>query len=39
VQIPYSVTKYTSVRLTLRQPDERIGGTFYLYSQEINLSP
>ena len=39
VQIPYSVTEYTSVRLTLRQPDERIGGTFYLSSQEINLNP
>jgi hypothetical protein len=37
--IPYKVTKYTSARLVIRQSDDRIPGPFYLYSQEIFLSP
>lgn len=39
VDIPYSVSFYTSVLLTISQPDERIGGTMYLYSQELSLNP
>jgi hypothetical protein len=39
VDVPYNVTKYTPVLLTVRQPDDRIQGTMYLYSQEIFLSP
>jgi len=37
--IPYKVTKYTSARFVIRQSDDRIPGSFYLYSQEIFLSP
>ncbi len=39
VDIPYSVTTYTPVLLTVYQNDDRIGGTMYLYSQEIYLNP
>ncbi len=39
VTLTYSVSEYTPVLLTISQPDERIGGTMYLYSQEINLNP
>jgi hypothetical protein len=37
--IPYKVTRYTPVRLVIRQSDDRIPGPFYLFSQEIFLSP
>jgi hypothetical protein len=37
--VPYQVTKYTPVRLVIRQSDDRIPGPFYLYSQEIFLNP
>lgn len=37
--LAYSVSEYTPVLLTVSQPDDRIGGTMYLYSQEINLNP
>jgi hypothetical protein len=37
--IPYNVAEPTVARLTIRQDDERIGGLFYLYSQEILLNP
>ena len=37
--IPYQVTQYTPVRLVIRQSDDRIPGLFYLYSQELFLSP
>lgn len=39
VTLTYSVSEYTPVLLTVSQPDDRIGGTMYLYSQEINLNP
>jgi hypothetical protein len=39
VDIPYSVTTYNPVLLTVSQNDDRIGGTMYLYSQEIYLNP
>lgn len=39
VDILYSVSTFTPVLLTVRQADERITGTMYLYSQEINLNP
>ncbi len=38
-ELPYSIAEPVSVRLTVRQPDGRIGGTMYLYSQEIILTP
>ena len=37
--IPYQVKAYTPVRLVIRQSDDRIPGPFYLYSQELYLSP
>ena len=37
--ISYNITAATWVRLTLRQSDERIGGTMYLYSREVYLNP
>ena len=37
--IPYQVIQYTPVRLVIRQSDDRIPGLFYLYSQELFLSP
>jgi hypothetical protein len=37
--LPYSITRGTSARLTIYQPDERIPGTMYLYSQEVFLNP
>ena len=37
--IPYQVKAYTPVRLVIRQSDDRIPGSFYLYSQELYLSP
>lgn len=39
VDVPYSVSTGTWARLTVRQPDDRISGTMYLYSQEILLNP
>jgi hypothetical protein len=38
-ELAYSVSKFTPVLLAVSQPDDRIGGTMYLYSQEINLNP
>jgi len=37
--ISYSIPAGTWVRLTIRQSDERIGGTMYLYSREVYLNP
>ena len=37
--IPYKVTEPTLARLTIRQDDDRIGGLFYVYSQEVLLNP
>ncbi len=39
VEIPYIVTRSTPVLLTVRQADDRIPGTLYLYTQEITLNP
>jgi len=38
-EISYSLPTAAWVRLTLRQSDERIGGTMYLYSREVYLNP
>jgi len=38
-KIIYTISAATWVRLTLRQSDERIGGTMYLYSREVYLNP
>lgn len=37
--IPYKISEPVSARLTIRQNDDRIAGLFYLYSQEVLLSP
>jgi hypothetical protein len=37
--IPYQVTQYTPARLVIRQSDNRIPGPYYLYSQQLFLSP
>jgi len=37
--IPYKVTEPTSVRLVIRQDDDRMPGVFYVYTQEILLNP
>ena len=37
--LPYKVSEPTSVRLTIRQDDDRIDGLFYVYSQEVVLNP
>ena len=37
--LPYKVTEPTLARLTIRQDDDRIDGLFYLYSQEVILTP
>jgi hypothetical protein len=39
VDLPYSISTGAWSLLVLRQPDDRIGGTMYLYSREIFLSP
>jgi hypothetical protein len=39
VDLPYSISYGTWARLVVRQPDERIGGTMYLFSREVYLSP
>lgn len=37
--IPYRVAEPTPARLILRQDDDRMPGLFYVYSQEVLLSP
>jgi hypothetical protein len=37
--IPYKVSEPTLARLTIRQDDDRIGGLYYVYSQEVLLNP
>ena len=37
--IPYKISEPTTVRLTIRQDDDRIPGLFYVYSQEVMLNP
>ena len=37
--IPYKVTEPTAVRLVIRQDDDRMPGVYYIYTQEILLSP
>ena len=37
--MPYQIAGPMRVRLTIRQADERIPGTIYLYSQEVVLYP
>lgn len=39
VDVPYSVRGYTTALLSVRQPDDLIPGTMYLFSQEIALNP
>jgi len=39
VEMPYHVSEPLPVQLVVRQLDGRIGGTMYLYSQEITLAP
>lgn len=39
IDMPYSISYGAWARLVIRQPDERIGGTMYLYSWEVYLSP
>ena len=37
--IPYKVSEPTTVRLVIRQDDDRMPGVFYIYTQEIILNP
>ncbi len=39
IDLPYLIEAPMWARLVVRQPDERIPGTMYLYSQEIALYP
>jgi hypothetical protein len=39
VDLPYAISGGTWALLVVSQPDERIPGTMYLYSQEIFLNP
>jgi len=39
INLAYQVTQYTPVRLVIRQSDNRIPGPYYLYSQQLFLSP
>ena len=39
VDLPYSITTGTWALLVVRQPDDRIDGTMYLFSQEVYLNP
>lgn len=39
VEVPYIVSEPLKVQLVVRQLDGRIGGTMYIYSQEITLAP
>lgn len=38
-ELPYSVSSFTDVLLTVQQSDHRIPGLFYLYSRQIYLNP
>jgi len=37
--IPYKVSEATPARLTIRQDDDRMDGSFYVYSQIVLLNP
>jgi hypothetical protein len=37
--IPYKVSESTLARLTVRQDDDRMPGSYYVYSQEVLLNP
>lgn len=37
--IPYQISEPVIARLIIRQDDDRIEGLFYLYSQEVSLTP
>ena len=39
VDVPYSISSGTWALLAIRQPDDRITGTMYLYSREVYLNP
>ena len=39
INIAYQVSQYTPARLVVRQSDSRIPGPYYLYSQQLFLSP
>ena len=39
VDVPYSISSGTWTLLSISEPDDRISGTMYLYSQEIYLNP
>lgn len=39
VDLSYTIPTGTWARLTILQPDDRIAGTMYLYSQEVFLNP
>jgi len=39
VDLTYSISTGSWVRLVVRQPDDRIAGTMYLYSREVFLNP
>jgi len=39
VTLPYYLSHGAWALLTVSQPDDRIGGTMYLYSREIYLNP
>jgi hypothetical protein len=39
VDLPYSISTGTWALLVVRQPDDRIDGTMYLYSREVFLNP
>jgi len=39
IDLPYSISTGTWALLVVQQPDDRIVGTMYLYSQEIFLNP
>jgi len=39
VDVSYSLAKRTSVLLVVRQPDDRISGGMYLFSQAVTLNP
>jgi hypothetical protein len=39
LNLAYVVTQYTPARLVVRQSDSRIPGPYYLYSQQLFLSP
>ena len=39
IDLPYAISTGTWALLSVRQPDERIEGTMYLYSREVFLNP